>query len=38
MLNVETLVLDGSLTAAVETGGTELFSLVQKPEGTGTLA
>jgi len=37
-LNVYTQVLDGSLRAAVETVGTELFTIVHKPEGTGALS
>jgi integrase len=36
-LNVYTQVLDGSLRAAVETVGTELFTIVHKPEGAGAL-
>jgi integrase len=36
-LNVYTQVLDGSLRAAVEAVGTELFTIVHKPEGTGAL-
>jgi hypothetical protein len=36
-LNVYTQVLDGSLRAAVETVGTELVTIVHKPEGSGAL-
>ena len=36
-LNVYTQVLDASLRAAVETVGTELFRIVQSPEGSGAL-
>jgi integrase len=36
-LNVYTQVLDGSLRAAVETVGIELFTIVHTPEGAGAL-
>jgi hypothetical protein len=36
-LNVYTQVLDGSLRAAVDTVGAELFRIVQKPEGSSQL-
>ena len=36
-LNVYTQVLDGSMRAAVETVGTELFKIVQSPGGASAL-
>jgi integrase len=36
-LNIYTQVLDGSVRKAVETVGNELFTIVHKPDGSGTL-
>jgi integrase len=37
-LNIYTQVLDGSVRTAVETVGDELFTIVHKPQGAGTLS
>ena len=37
-LNVYTQVLDGSLRAAADKVGSELFTIVHSPEGTGVLS